>query len=60
MDRVIKIKKLKEKNDDYLYWLSVSPSERLNEVENLRKEYHGENYESQYGFQKFYKVIKQK
>ncbi|OHD24288.1 MAG: hypothetical protein A2086_01285 [Spirochaetes bacterium GWD1_27_9] len=60
ISKIIKVKKMNEKNEDYKYWLNVSVEERFSEVENIRKEYHGENYESQYGFQRFYRVVKQK
>jgi len=58
--KTIKVKKLKEKNEDYLYWINKSHEERLGEVENIRKEYNGEDYASQPGFQRVYRVVKQK
>ena len=58
LTKTIEIKKLKDKNRDNLYWLSKSPEERLGEVENIRKEYNGENYASQFGFQRVYRIIK--
>jgi hypothetical protein len=60
IDKVIRIKKLHEKKDDYKYWISVSIEDRFNELENIRKEYHGENYEIEQGFQRFLRVLKQK
>ncbi|MBP7553158.1 MAG: hypothetical protein KA885_07000 [Spirochaetes bacterium] len=60
LSKIVEIKNLKEKNRDYLYWLNKSPEDRFGEVENIRKEYNGENYAYQSGFQRVFRVIKQK
>ena len=36
MERVIKIKQLKDNSSDYLYWMTLSPADRLNAIEFLR------------------------
>ena len=58
--RKIEVKSIGSKNEDYKYWLNLPVNERFNAVEEIRKEYHGEDYESKCGFQRFYKVVKQK
>ena len=39
--KVVKIRDLKEKGDDLAYWLSKPPKERIEAVEILRKQAHG-------------------
>ncbi len=58
--RKIEVKTIDSKNEDYKYWLSLSANERFKAVEDIRKEYHGEEYDSKFRFQRFYKVIKRK
>jgi hypothetical protein len=44
IQKVVKIKELKDCNsakDDLAFWLSKSPEERMDAVEYLRRQYHG-------------------
>ncbi len=39
--RVVTRKQLHDTDDDYLYWIRMSPGERIAMVQELRAEYHG-------------------
>ncbi len=49
----------KEKND-FEYWQSQSYERRLMALEEIRTEYNNWKYHDQLGFQRVYKIIKQK
>jgi hypothetical protein len=46
--------------EDIRYWKSKSPEEKLDAVQELREIYYEINHESRKGFQRIYRVIKQK
>jgi len=46
--------------EDIRYWKSKSPEEKLDAVQELREIYFEINHESRKGFQRIYRVIKQK
>lgn len=58
--KILEVKKLHEKKKDHQYWMSLLPEDRIREVENIRKEYHGEDYASKQRFPRVYRVIKLK
>lgn len=60
MDKVLKIVSLKDKETDFAYWLSKSPSERLEAVEYLRQQYNRFKKDVRPGFQRVCRVINQK
>jgi len=45
---------------DILYWKSKTPEEKLDALQELREIYYQINNESRKGFQRIYRVIKQK
>jgi len=45
---------------DILYWKSKTPEEKLDVLQELREIYYQINNESRKGFQRIYRVIKQK
>lgn len=53
--RVIKKFKLGKKGNELKYWLSKTPSERIEAVERLRKQFNG----SAKRFQRIIKIIQQ-
>ena len=60
MTKKIVIKKLKKSlQDDTYYWFDKSPQERLDALEQIRREYHQWKYQdAQPRFQRVYNVIK--
>ena len=46
--------------EDILYWKSKTPEEKLDALQELREIYYQINNESRKGFQRIYRVIKQK
>ncbi len=61
MEKVIKIfKSFKEQEKaDKLYWQSISPKEKIDILEQIRKQAIGVKYGSQ-RFQRVFRIIKQK
>jgi len=53
--KVIKIRNIKEKDDDLDYWISRPPHERIEAVEILRKQFNGTTER----FQRIIRVIQQ-
>jgi hypothetical protein len=53
--KCVKIGKLKRSSqkDDLKYWLGKTPDERIEAVETLRKQYHGNTQ----GLQRVYRVV---
>ena len=60
MTKTLIIKKLEASlQDDSDYWYDKSPQERLNALEQIRREYHQWKYQdAQPRFQRVYKIIK--
>ena len=58
IEKVVKIVKMCDKNNDREYWLSRPIEERLEMVEELRRDYYGENYETEQRLQRVYRIIK--
>ncbi len=58
IEKVVKIVKLGDKNNDREYWLSRPMEERFAMVEELRRDFYGENYETEQGLQRVYRIIK--
>jgi hypothetical protein len=50
--------KLGEEPSDFMYWQSRSPEERLNALEEIRKEFNDWKYGTQQGLQRVYRVVK--
>jgi hypothetical protein len=49
---------LRDKKNDFAYWQSRSYQERLEALEQIRREYHLWRYGVEPGFQRVYKVVK--
>lgn len=60
MDKSLKIVHLKDKNTDFMYWMSKSEIERLQAIETLRQQYINYKKDVQSGFQRVYRVVNQK
>ena len=45
IEKVLNIKKLSvaDSNEDYIYWMSKSPQERIEAIEHLRRMYYGDS-----------------
>lgn len=60
MEKVIRKISLKKQPDDYNYWMSKTPQERIEAVEFLREQYLGMKNEILPRLSRVLKVIKQK
>jgi hypothetical protein len=60
IEKIITKKKLTDKNDDRLYWLSQSPQARMDHLEQLRTEYILWKYGTYPRLQRVYTIIKRK
>jgi hypothetical protein len=58
ISKVIKKYKLDEQPIDFVFWLSRSYEERLDALEQIRKEYNSWRYKAEQGFQRVYRIIK--
>ena len=58
IDRVIKKYKINEQPNDFSFWQSKSYEERLEVLEQIRKEYNTWRYNAEQGFQRVYKIVK--
>ena len=58
MEKIIRIIKKGNEENDINYWLSVSYVNRLRELEKLRFEVNQRIYGTQSGFQRVYRVVK--
>ena len=52
--------KLKEENNDYLFWTNQPVEARLAALESIREEYNSWKFHDQRRFQRVYRVIEQK
>jgi hypothetical protein len=60
MVKSLKIVQLKDKNTDFMYWMSKSEIERLQAIEILRQQYINYKKDVQSGFQRVYRIVNQK
>lgn len=56
--KVIKKYKLNEQPNDFAFWQSKSYAERLDALEQIRKEYNSWRYNADQGFQCVYRIVK--
>ena len=56
--KVIKKYKTNEQPNDFSFWQSKSYEERLDALEQIRKEYNLWRYNAEQGFQKVYRIVK--
>ena len=57
---VVKKYLIAEQESDYVYWCKQSPQARIAALENIRTEYNKWKYNDKQGFQRVYRIIKQK
>jgi len=60
ISKVVKKFKITEQPNDFSYWQSKSYEDRLNALEQIREEYNAWRYNAEQGFQRVYRIIKQK
>lgn len=60
MEKSVKIVRLKDKSNDFLYWKSKTEIERLQAVEALRQQYINYKKDVQPRLQRVYRIINQK
>ncbi|MFW6145572.1 MAG: hypothetical protein ACOC4Y_02105 [bacterium] len=58
ISKVIKKYKLSEQPNDFIFWRSKTYEERLEALEQIRKEYNLWRYNAEQGFQRVYRIIK--
>ena len=58
ISKVIKRYKLDEQPSDVIFWQSKTYEERLDALEQIRKEYNSWRYNAEQGFQRVYRLIK--
>jgi hypothetical protein len=59
ISKVTKKYKFNEQPNDFLFWRSRSYEERLEALEQIRKEYNSWRYNAEQGFQRVYRIVKQ-
>jgi hypothetical protein len=60
ISKVIKIYNMNEQPNDFSFWQTKSYEERLSALEQIRKEYNSWRYDAEQGFQRVYRIVKQK
>ena len=58
MEKVIKKIDLKEKQDDFAYWQTVSYQARIDALQQIRREYHQWKYHAEPRLQRVYTIVK--
>ncbi|GBO51916.1 hypothetical protein APA_3497 [Pseudanabaena sp. lw0831] len=57
MEKVINKISLKQQTSDFQYWQQQTPQKRLEELEQIRQEYHQYKYNAHPRFQRVYTII---
>ena len=60
IQKVVHKVKIDEQGSDFAFWQNKSYEERLAALESLRSEYNSWKYDTQQGFQRVFRIIKQK
>ncbi len=60
INKVIKKYNINEQPKDFLFWQSRPYEDRLDALEQIRKEYNSWRYNAEQGFQRIYRIIKRK
>ena len=55
--KVVKKYHINEQPNDFSFWQSKSYEERLNALEQIRKEYNLWRYNAEQGFQRIYRIV---
>mgnify|MGYP000435114907 CR=1 FL=1 len=59
MQKKIKIIKKGQDDGNLLYWLSLTPKERMIELEKTRQQINQKKYGTRQRFQRIYRIVKQ-
>lgn len=60
ISKVINKYKINEQPKDFSFWQSKSYEQRLDALEQIRKEYNSWRYNAEQGFQRIYTIVKRK
>ena len=60
VSKVVNKYKMNEQPNDFSYWQSKSYENRLEALEQIRKEYNSWRYNAEQGFQRICRVVKRK
>lgn len=58
ISKTIKKYKIDEQPRDFAFWQSKTYEERLDALEQIRKEYNSWKYNAEQGFQRVYRIVK--
>ena len=58
IDRVVKKYKIDQQPNDFVFWQSKTYEERLDALEQIRKEYNLWRYNAEQRFQRVYRIVK--
>jgi len=58
--KIIKKYGIDEQPTDFSFWQTKSYEDRLNALEQIRKEYNSWRYDAEQGFQRVYRIVKRK
>lgn len=58
MEKIVRIVKMGEDDSNLLYWLSLSYADRLNQLEQMRKQINEWKYGPRQKFQRVYRIVK--
>ena len=58
--KIIIKKNLRDKNDDIEFWKNTSYERRLNAIEEIRRDHHGEDYAISQRLQRVFRVVHRK
>ena len=58
ISKVVNKYKIDEQPSDFSYWQAKSYEERLEALEQIRKEYNSWRYNAEQGFQRVYRIVK--
>ena len=60
IEKVVNKINIKDQKSDYWYWVNQPHQKRLETLEQIREEYNKWKYADKQGFQRIYRIIKQK
>jgi hypothetical protein len=58
ISKVINKYKIDQQPNDFVFWQSKTFEERLDALEQIRKEYNSWRYNAEQGFQRVYRIVK--
>jgi len=58
ISKTVKKYKINEQPKDFVFWQSKTYQERLDALEQIRKEYNSWRYNAEQGFQRVYRIVK--